>query len=173
MHIISDLEQIQCDAERKEEENELFVSFLKQHSAIYIDDLVKELNHEVTPQIDCTKCGNCCKTLMIQVEKIEIEKVSRTLNLTHKQFEDKYIESGSGDQQLMNMIPCAFLSGSKCSIYNERFSSCREFPALEIPFFTKRLFTVFMHYGRCPIIFNVIEGLKINLKFNEASFQQD
>ena len=173
MHIISDLEQIQCDAERKEEENELFVSFLKQHSAIYIDDLVKELNHEVTPQIDCTKCGNCCKTLMIQVEKIEIEKVSRTLNLTHKQFEDKYIESGSGDQQLMNMIPCAFLSGSKCSIYNERFSSCREFPALEIPLFTKRLFTVFMHYGRCPIIFNVIEGLKINLKFNEASFQQD
>ena len=62
---------------------------------------------------------------------------------------------------LMNAIPCTFLKEEKCTVYAHRFAGCREFPAMHLPNFNKRLFTTFMHYSRCPIIYNVIEGLKI------------
>jgi hypothetical protein len=57
-------------------------------------------------------------------------------------------------------MPCHFLNNNKCTVYDYRFAGCREFPALHLPNFTKRLFTTFMHYDRCPIIYNVVEGLK-------------
>jgi hypothetical protein len=52
-------------------------------------------------------------------------------------------------------------------VYEDRFAGCREFPALHLPFFTKRLFTVMMHYSRCPIIFNVVEKLKMKTGFQQ------
>ncbi|MBV9989122.1 MAG: hypothetical protein JO301_15695, partial [Chitinophagaceae bacterium] len=46
------------------------------------------------------------------------------------------------------------------------FAGCREFPALHVPGFRNRLFTTFMHYERCPIIFNVMEQLKDVIGFD-------
>jgi Fe-S-cluster containining protein len=70
---------------------------------------------------------------------------------------------------IMNAIPCRFLEELSCTIYTVRFAGCREFPALHLPGFTARYFTTRMHYGRCPIIFNVLEALKKELSF----FTQD
>ncbi|MFY7838983.1 MAG: YkgJ family cysteine cluster protein [Lacibacter sp.] len=67
---------------------------------------------------------------------------------------------------ILNKIPCHFLADNKCSIYEVRFAGCREFPALHLPQFNRRLFTVMMHYDRCPIIFNVMEELKSTTHFN-------
>ncbi|MFK5088425.1 YkgJ family cysteine cluster protein, partial [Klebsiella pneumoniae] len=66
---------------------------------------------------------------------------------------------------VINKVPCHFLSDNQCTVYEHRFAGCREFPALHLPKFFKRLFTVFMHYERCPIIFNVVEALKQKTKF--------
>ena len=63
----------------------------------------------------------------------------------------------------MNKIPCHFLHENKCTVYEARPTECREFPGLHKPGFIKRSFATFMHYGRCPIIFNVIEALKKEL----------
>jgi Fe-S-cluster containining protein len=62
-------------------------------------------------------------------------------------------------------MPCRFLADSSCTIYAHRFAGCREFPALDLPGFTQRYFTIQMHYDRCPIIFNVVEQLKKELHF--------
>jgi len=66
---------------------------------------------------------------------------------------------------IMNKMPCHFLKENKCTVYEQRFSGCKEFPALHLPDFTERLFTTFMHFERCPIIFNVVEQLKLQLNF--------
>ena len=168
MDIITDLEKIQLITKENEEENDFFLLFLKRQNTLLIDEIVHDLNVSVSSKIDCTQCGNCCMTLMIQVEKNEIDIVAAKLNLTVNEFRNKFIETGLGDKMLMNSIPCAFLSDTKCSVYNERFSSCKEFPGLHLPHFTDRLFTVFMHYGRCPIIFNVIESLKELTSFHSS-----
>jgi len=130
-----------------------------------IDNLVHQINETVTAQIDCTQCGNCCKTLMINISAIEAKTVAAHLQITLTDFEEQYVEKGSNGMMIMNKMPCHFLKENKCTVYEQRFSGCKEFPALHLPDFTERLFTTFMHFERCPIIFNVVEQLKLQLNF--------
>ena len=146
-------------------ENERFIHHLKQLNEAEIDAAVYELDIIISPQIDCTKCGNCCKTLMINVEAHESNIAAHHLKISKAAFEDAYIEKSLGGRMVISKIPCHFLEDNKCSIYLSRFAGCREFPALHLPHIQKRLFTIFMHYGRCPIIFNVMEELKVSVGF--------
>lgn len=150
-------------AELKEAENILFKDFVKKFDSDKIDSIVHDLNNIISPQIDCTSCGNCCKSLMINVTDEEANKLSDHLSQSREDFDERYLEK-SGTTMLMNTIPCNFLQEKKCSVYKYRFAGCREFPAMHLPNFNKRLFTTFMHYSRCPIIFNVVESLKKEIK---------
>jgi uncharacterized protein len=157
--------QVNCNvisqlALKNEEENDQFVQFLKTQDSLTIDKYVEQLNAAIAPKIDCTECGNCCKNLMINVEPDELAPLADYLKITQQQLKTKYIEEGSNGMMLINTIPCHFLAENKCTVYEHRFFGCRQFPNLEAPQFTKRLFTTMMHYGKCPIIFNVVEALK-------------
>lgn len=164
--LVSDLNEIAIQAQEKSQENDAFITFLRSHDAQLVDKSVSDLDHTITPQIDCTTCGNCCKTLMINVTDAESKRMADYLQLSQAEFESTYVEkSDHSDRMIINSIPCHFLSENKCTAYPARFGGCREFPALDKPNFNKRLFTVFMHYDRCPIIYNVIERLKVDLAF--------
>lgn len=97
---------------------------------------------------------------MINVSEQEANHLSNHLQLTRTDFDEHYLEKGSNGMMLMNSIPCSFLSDNKCTVYEYRFEGCREFPAMHLPGFSRRLFTTLMHYGRCPIIFNIVEEMK-------------
>jgi uncharacterized protein len=96
---------------------------------------------------------------MINVTDEEADKLSTYLSKSRPEFDAQFLEKGSS-MMVINTMPCHFLNNNKCTVYDYRFAGCREFPALHLPNFTKRLFTTFMHYDRCPIIYNVVEGLK-------------
>ena len=164
-HIETNLLTISSLSIAREHENERFKMFLQQIDGGQVDSKVLELNQTITPKIDCTQCGNCCKSLMITVSDEEANVLSTALNQTRENFNEQYLEKGSNGLMLINTIPCTFLSDNKCTVYEHRFAGCREFPAMHLPNFKKRLFTSFMHYHRCPIIFNVIEQLKDVLAF--------
>ncbi len=161
-----DIEAIEAYALSNEKANDAFVTYLKQVNNEAIDALVLKINAEVAPQISCVDCGNCCKTLMVNIEEQEAEVAAKTLNMSLLEFKTKYVEQGGHELMLINTIPCSFLTGTVCSIYESRFSGCKQFPNLEMPQFTKRLFTTMMHYNRCPIIFNVMEQLKVETGFS-------
>lgn len=151
----------------REEENSRFKDYLGEFESDLLDQQVFELEHVVSQKVDCTQCGNCCRSLMITVSNTEADQVANVLDLKRSEFDDQYLEKGMHDLMLINAIPCHFLIDNKCNIYEDRFEGCREFPALHLPHFQKRLFTHFMHYNRCPIIFNVIEQLKTQLLFEK------
>ena len=153
---------------QKEPENERFKNFLKERNNEQIDACVAQLNATITPQINCTHCGNCCKSLMVLISDSEADHLSQHLQKERKAFDEQYLEKGSNGMMIMNRMPCHFLSQNKCTVYEHRFEGCKEFPALHLPNFKNRLFTTFMHYERCPIIFNVVEQLK-----DEMSFERD
>ncbi|MFY8127236.1 MAG: YkgJ family cysteine cluster protein [Chitinophagaceae bacterium] len=163
LYLETSLQNISKLAEENEIENTQFINHLLQMDKDWIDTQTQQLNSTIELAIDCTTCGNCCKTLMINVEPKEVEVASAFLAETTKDFKDKFIEQGSSGQMIMNTIPCHFLENQKCSIYEARFSGCKEFPGLHLPNIKARLFTVMMHYNRCPIIFNVVEQLKQNV----------
>ncbi|HRI21922.1 MAG TPA: YkgJ family cysteine cluster protein, partial [Panacibacter sp.] len=146
--MITDLTIIAETAEIKETENLGFKTFLQTRNSNAIDALVFELNATVTPQIDCTACGNCCRSLMINVEPNDAKRLADHLKISEKSFYTKYVEQSSeGKLAVMNSIPCHFLSNNKCTVYEARPAECREFPGLHQPGFTQRLFATFMHYG--------------------------
>ncbi len=164
LHI--DLDVIGTLASQKNAENDAFRQFLQSHDEEEIDIVVRKLDSSISPQIDCTSCGNCCKSLMVNINETEANNLSDHLQITRENFDEQYIEKGSNGMMLLNAIPCHFLSDNKCSVYEYRFEGCKEFPALHLPGFKKRAFTTFMHYDRCPIIFNVVEQLKDELNFH-------
>lgn len=166
MEIIRDLNIIKELSISNEEENNSFKEILKNLDPEYLDKLTHTISGAVTREIDCTKCGNCCQNLMINVSEDEIAPAAKKINITEHCFKQNYIEEGSNGMMIINTIPCVFLSENKCTIYNERFSGCREFPHLEAPGIQKRLFTLFMNYPICPIIFNTVESLKSAVYFH-------
>ncbi len=159
------LEIIASIAEEKEIENQQFVTYLKNKDSKEVDEIVLALNDIISSEIDCTQCGNCCKSLMINVSEEEANHLSKHLHQSRNEFENKYLEKGNNGMMIINTIPCHFLNDNKCTVYEHRFAGCKEFPGLHFPDFTKRLFTIFMHYERCPIIFNVVEALKTKTNF--------
>jgi hypothetical protein len=149
----------------KTAENDDFMAFIKRLNSDEVDASVHAINLQISPQIDCTACGNCCNNLLININDDEANALSQHLQQSRESFDEKYVEKGSNGMMLMNTIPCHFLTNNKCTVYEFRFEGCREFPAMHLPNFNKRLFTTFMHYGKCPIIYNVVEQLKTETNF--------
>ena len=102
---------------------------------------------------------------MINVTSEEAERLAIHLEMTVPDLKSKYIEESLQGKMIMNTIPCHFLCGTKCTIYEERFTECRDFPHLYKDNFTDRLFGTLMYYAMCPIIFNVVEELKVEIGF--------
>jgi len=155
----------EAQAAEKEAENDAFRIFIKHSNGIKIDELVHEINAVVEPAIDCTACGACCKVLMINVKPEEAQRLSQHLELNSSDFKNKYIEESLQGQLIINQMPCHFLEGTRCSVYEHRFTECREFPHLGRANFKDRMFGTLIHYAMCPIIFNVVEELKIRTGF--------
>lgn len=151
----------------KTKENDAFVAHVALLNSVEVDACVFKLNTSISAAIDCTSCGNCCKNLMININNEEANALSNHLLQNRTSFDNQYIEKGSNGMMLINAIPCHFLSANKCTVYEYRFEGCKEFPAMHLPQFKKRLFTTMMHYNSCPIIFNVVEALKKETKFFE------
>lgn len=164
---VTDLTRIRQLAQEREPEQDAFRTFLRNRDPEATDQLVHALNATISPRIDCTQCGNCCRSLMIQVSEEEVTRAAIAKEMDKDCFKEQYLEESSGGQLIVNKIPCHFLEGTRCSIYENRFESCREFPPLHLPGFTRRLFALMFHYGSCPIIFNVMESLKTATGFRK------
>ncbi len=152
-------------AAEREEENEAFRSFLEGRDPVMIDEQVAALNLLMAAQIDCTACGNCCRKLMISVSPVEEPFFAKHFKVTPDEARVKYLSTGLSGTHIMASMPCVFLNNNRCSIYESRFTDCREFPHLHQPGFTRRLWSTLTHYAMCPIIFNVVERLKTEVGF--------
>lgn len=138
-----------------------------------LDTMVHVLNDKITGLVDCTTCGACCKALMINVVEAEINPLAKHLKISTTDFKEKFIEKSSQGQLIMKSMPCNFLKENKCAVYVNRFIECREFPHLHKNNFKDRLFRTLIHYAMCPIIYYVVEELKIETGFKEVDKKKD
>lgn len=161
----ADLEKIAAQLSVKTEENDHFLRSLKRYDSNELDLIVQGINDEVSSVIDCTVCGNCCKTLVINVTHDEVDRLAGYLNEPAATIKERYIEESMGGNCFINTIPCHFLKEKKCTIYDGRFTECRDFPHLHKPGFKARLGGMLNYYGMCPIIYNVVEQVKLKLGF--------
>jgi uncharacterized protein len=163
--MIRELPVIQKLARRNEEVDYRFRAYLKERlplSNTELDATVQEVADTVWAEIDCTTCGNCCRTLEIVVDKGDILRLSKRLGITTHQFEEKYVQTTDGVSHFP--IPCPFLGDDNhCQIYEDRPRACRDYPYLHQRKFRDYSLTTVENCGTCPIVFNVWETLKERL----------
>jgi Fe-S-cluster containining protein len=127
------------------------------------DQLAHPVVNEVTHQIDCTQCGNCCRYQEPGVTNEEINRLAAARNIPVEDFKNKFIAWDREGVSFLCEHPCTFLEGNICSVYSIRPQSCADFPGLHRPRLKWRMKQVEENYAICPIVFNVVEKLKKQL----------
>lgn len=167
-HLELDLNKIAQIAKQKENENFKFRSFLKNQDSKKIDKIVHRLNEEISSQINCQDCGNCCIALEPCLNKSEIKNLAQIKNLSQTDFEAQFVEIDKfEDIKFLKGMPCIFLKDKSCSIYQDRPANCKSFPHTHKAKFTSRTMGVINNYEICPIVFNLLEKLKLEVGFKK------
>ncbi len=160
------LARIAMLGELKGDENIDFRIFLKGQDPDKVDGIVHRINKEVTAQIDCQQCGNCCKSLKPCVSESEIMRLAQIKNMATGEFLSQFIETDSFEGvNFLKDAPCIFLNNKSCSVYDDRPKDCRSYPHTHKPRFTTRTIGMIHNYGVCPIVYNLLERLKLALNY--------
>ncbi len=158
---IVDLGQIEKLSHQMTEENRAFATFLKTQNSAEIDDVVAELSQSVSRQIDCKKCGNCCRSLTVSPDYQDISNLAAALELETLEFKRKYMKRDEEGDMVFKQRPCPLLKDGLCSAYDSRPKTCRTYPHLEKNNVIARLGNVLGNLKVCPIAFNTFELLKL------------
>jgi uncharacterized protein len=152
--------------EERRNENFDFRVFLKGQDNTRIDRIVHQLDKEITSQINCQECGNCCKSLRPYVTESEIIKLAQIENLSKADFVSQFIQKDSYENKYyLKATPCVFLKDKSCTIYADRPNDCKSFPHTHKTGFVLRLLEMIDNYEICPIVYNLYEQLKIKLNY--------
>jgi hypothetical protein len=163
MNLETDLHRIDQLSEKNNGENWDFRRFLKDSpmAGEAIDAIVHKLNEDISWQIDCTQCANCCKVLQIQLREADIERLAQRFKISREEFRSRWLKEAEEEGMAeTKSLPCPFLKDKRCSVYEDRPAMCRSFPNLHKPHFTSRTIQVVFNCFTCPIVFNVYEELK-------------
>jgi len=162
MRLETDLEKIEQLSRQREDANWEFRCFLKRCdlSSARIDAAVKEINQEVSAQIDCTTCGNCCKVMLPSLSHADIKRLALHLQLSIQEFKQRFLALDEDNAWEFNQKPCPFLQNNRCTVYESRPRDCRSYPHLQKREFVTRLSQAFSNCSVCPIVFNVYERLQ-------------
>ena len=164
-------ENISALAEQKEDENWDFRAFLKwgcKLSGNKLDSLVSEITDNISSQVDCTACGRCCLELKPGFSDTEQRRLAERLGISLDEIRQQYLkhETIDGDTAWRTCrIPCPFLDGTQCSVYEDRPEECRCYPYLHESDFTRRTMGMIERTFTCPIVFHVMEELKKQLHY--------
>jgi Fe-S-cluster containining protein len=163
MKIETEIQKIEQLSKQRERVNWAFRSFLKASdlSVAKVDSTVHDLFRQLSAQIDCTQCGNCCKVVQPSLTVADIKRLARQLELTTNEFKLRLLkEKDKGEGFVFKVQPCPFLKGNRCTVYENRPRDCRSYPHLNKREFVFRVNQAFSNCSVCPIVFNVYEGLK-------------
>src|SRR3989475_8030429 len=126
--IITDLTQIQRATVAKENENGEFRTFVKlevELSDRRLNTLVSETTSEVWKHIDCRSCANCCRTRQPVFSRTEAQRIAAYLGLSLEELRARYLTSDAETgKYITRSLPCPFLDGNLCSIFEMRPAFC-------------------------------------------------
>ncbi|CEN40752.1 YkgJ family cysteine cluster protein [Capnocytophaga cynodegmi] len=159
-----EINKLQKLAKEKKDENKRFFTQLKKKPPKNLDYKVQEIHDEVTNEIDCLTCANCCKTTGPLLTNIDIERISKYLRLKPSDFITKYLKIDEENDYIFQSMPCPFLAPDNyCLIYDVRPKACREYPHTD----RKKIYQIanltIKNTEICPIAYKVVEKMKEKL----------
>jgi Fe-S-cluster containining protein len=168
--MMTDLAQIERAAVAKEDENCSFQTFVKlelELSDRRLNTIVSETTAEVWKHIDCRTCANCCRSQYPTFSRPEVERIAAYIGLSAEALRTRYLTSDADSgKYITRELPCPFLEGNLCAIYEVRPAVCAGYPHLHRNF-RSRLWQTLDNAAVCPIVFNVLESLKKRLTYRK------
>ncbi len=173
MELETDLNWLKEMALDRQEENLLFREFLLVMDSDALDARVHALNGKVSAAIDCTTCGNCCRSFIVSLDDADKKRLQGHLEISAETMDRKYLERSQMGQWVFSHIPCSFLKDNRCTVYAGRPGDCRDYPHLHQDRINAHLQAILASYGICPIVYNVIELLKEETGFPNHNPDRD
>ena len=92
--------EVKAKAQRLEEQNYKFRTFLKNHANDEeLDAQFLSLHNELFAGYDCSKCANCCKTYEIILGNDESKRIAAFLKMDELDFVAKYLANAEPDDE--------------------------------------------------------------------------
>lgn len=127
-----------------------------------LDALVEAIAAPIIAAVDCTQCGNCCRSLDVCLIPSDVEPLAQALHIPISEVRTRYVDEATGQAQgewaVIPAHPCPLLRGNLCSIYEHRPHACRIYPQLT-PDFRYNIDDAIEGAATCPIIYNVLDAL--------------
>ena len=99
------------------------------------------------------------------LEEDDVERMSKYFGISQEKFVAEYLKQ---DEDYGGLIfktsPCPFLTDNLCYCYQTRPYDCATYPHLLKAGFTGRLANMVANTSVCPILFNVFERLKEEMR---------
>lgn len=166
-----DLEFIAEAAIHRKDDYDAFKYYveLDERSDDELDALVEELVEPIVNGIDCTQCGNCCRSLGVYVTEQDTQRLAEVTHISVDELMSTLVDREQaakvGEWGVFKESPCPFLQKDNlCAIYEQRPDSCRAYPTF-MPHFRYMVEDIIGGVGTCPIIYHLIERLQVELKW--------
>jgi len=169
VRLVTDPNEVHHLAEELQDENWAFRAWIRSNYDLDDEQLmsvVHGLAEEVTAQIDCTACANCCQVLAPSLNQVDIKRLARALDVDVPSLQATYLRQDKpGKWELP--APCPLLDGKLCRVYDARPKPCREYPHLHNDFRAHSIARINDTFI-CPIVYNVVEGMKVELNWYDS-----
>jgi Fe-S-cluster containining protein len=154
------LERWERDQKELVEKLELFLDHIRSGKISRSDHLVRQKHDEVFAEIDCLDCANCCKTTPALVTGPDVKRIAKYLKIPPRIFKKRYLLEDLNGELSFRQVPCVFLEeDNKCSIYEVRPESCRDYPHTDTGSFRKRARLHQANLSVCPAAFEIVKRL--------------
>ena len=171
-HMEKDPTRIKQLAIERDRDNWNFFRVLKhspRFSEAKVDSVAEQAGKAAEREMDCTTCGECCRDISVPVIEEEIGRLAKRLGITAQEFRTRYVVYDESEcEDFIEAHPCPFLADGKCSVYDDRPQACRDYPYIGGSI-SHRTYAIMDRLRTCPIVFEMIERLKMELGWRRRS----
>lgn len=125
-----------------------------------MDDEIHSIHEDVSSEINCLECANCCRSLGPAIYDKDIERIAKALRIKPSEVVSNYLRVDEDKDYVFKSMPCPFLMDDNyCSIYESRPKACREYPHTDRRKFHQIYSLTVKNTETCPIAFEVMKRL--------------
>ncbi len=164
MSLETEISNLKHNALQNKKAYQKTIQQLKKLKPYDVDKLFHTQHKAVFLEIDCLHCANCCKTTPALVSNEDINRISKHLKISSKDFILKYVTKDDDDDTILKKTPCTFLNpNNKCAIYEVRPFACKDYPHTNRKKMHQVLELTVKNTEICPAVVRILDNIESSL----------